>query len=1032
MKNKKFFKRMTAAVMAAVMTASNLCFPEITNTLSDLHIPNIATYLRTDSDAAHAAIDYTTVNKQETIGSLKELYEFSNKYANNDDSYQDGIWRIYITTAEALVLTENHVFNEGEENEEKLSYIPLGTNEKPFRGVIYVTRTVGNDLVLTEDVPFFNCVYDSVEILRTGSTDALQVNISRQNPVSSSNNQPLFARKVVHDSGSSPDTWNSGSSAATWKIFSTGSSDFSGLIGELGSYASVNIELNNTCSGNILSNGSAGLICGRMGDNSVINASIAAGSREDYSVTSGSDSAGGLVGEMEESSRLNFTIPTDSQNNNEPTFNLSEARTISAATYAGGLVGKNNGGFVDARKVSGSHQETITSGTDPETGEPITETVTVTDYANVTYTAKGSVSASTGAGGIFGYYKATDDTDLTGRYAVGVKATDDEAAIPCYVQAAYAGGYVGQLEGGAYSTVFDGTADSRLNVTVSSTGGSQYFGGLVGRYSSSDLTKKFEAKYIDVDIASSSFAGSSAYGGVIGAIGSAESDSAAYILVDNITVNSTDGYDKASSFGGVIGDAGAKGSLIDCGSVAITTGGAFSGGGIVGKLSKGVLRLSGITNLYGAECGSASTSNGQIVGERGDALVYALGTGEDKAAVYGSGWGFVRSENDANADDIGTWGEVVRISSIEDGSTGIVAYDSTNHTVTVNNAVPAIANVRDFVKTALNMQLNNGGLGALQFTDTTNTSTNLLKNKNLTISDSIELDGTGITGFMRDGDSSTSVGSFTGKLTGSSSASVKLAIGERYGLVSADNNSKVFGDEASTTEEAGTGRGAIYAHCYHGLFARTGDTAEIEAVTICGSMNLNLISDSNYVGGVAAEVTSGITLSGVNAEETVNYKYISGSGHYVGGLIGIVSSDNPTNKNIVIGKTSSGSAISISPSIKVTGSLVTNDTTDYNQCIGGAIGAVLSTNSFSVSISDATLTAKIDASAATGCKNVGTAGLICDFAYKGAGANDDTRTLNITNVAAKGTEIKNKAANTSAEFLGIGGLTQMLTSAVFH
>ena len=63
-----------------------------------------------------------------------------------------------------------------------------------------------------------------------------------------------------------------------------------------------------------------------------------------------------------------------------------------------------------------------------------------------------------------------------------------------------------------------------------------------------------------------------------------------------------------------------------------------------------------------------------------------------------------------------------------------------------------ITTVRDFVKTALNMQLNNGGLGALQFSDTTNTSTNLLKNKNLTISDSILLDGTGITGFMRDGD----------------------------------------------------------------------------------------------------------------------------------------------------------------------------------------------------------------------------------------------------------------------------------------
>lgn len=1001
MKKRLLVKKITAVMLAIVMIASNLYFPEIKDVLDDLHIHSFFNLFHSDSDVVHAVIDNTTANKVETIGSLEELYEFSNKYANNDDRYQDSIWKLNITTVQELILEENHVFNEGEDNEKTLSYIPLGTDEKPFRGVVSVTKSTNNDFVLKESVPFFNCVYDSVEIMRSGTSDRLQVNIIRNSSATTSENQPLFARKVSHDTAT-------GSSPAVWKIFCTGSYDYSGLIGEMNNSASVNIELNNACSGNIVSSGNVGLLCGKMNVNSVINAVITAGSTENYNVTSGGGSAGGLVGEMEEGASLYFTVPTT---NDTPAFNVSNAKTITAGTtgttYAGGIVGKNNGASVNIRRVSGSHQEP--TGEVDENDDPIM--ATVTDYAYVPYTAKGTITAATAAGGIFGYYKATADTDLTDRYSVGV------SDAPCNVSATYAGGYVGQLEGGAYNTVFDGTASSRVDVNVACTGSTQYFGGLVGRYSSSVLSKKFEIKYTDIKVASSGFSGTSAYGGVIGAIGSGENDSAAYVLIDNITVNSTTGYDKASSFGGVIGDAGAKGSLIDCGSVTITTGGAFTGGGIVGKLSKGVLRLSGITDLYGAECGTASTTNGQIVGERGDALVYALGTGEDTAAVYGSGWGFVRSENDADADDIGTWGEVVRLSDIEDSTTGIVAFNSLDHTITVNNAVTDITTVRDFVKTALNMQLNNGGLGALQFSDTTNTSTNLLKNKNLTISDSILLDGTGITGFMRDGDTAASVGKFTGKLTGSNSASVKLAVGERYGLVRLDGTT-VFRDEASATAVAGKGRGAIYAHCYHGLFARTGDTATIESVKVCGSMNLNLISDDSYVGGVAAEVTSGIALNGVNAEETINYKYISGERHYVGGLIGAVSSGNPSGKNVVIGKTSTGSAITIMPSINVTGSLVTNDETNNKQCIGGAIGAVLSTSSFNVSVSDATLAAKIDASAATGCANAGIAGLICNFAFKGAGANDDTRTLNITGVTVAGTEIRNKAVNTSGGILG--------------
>ena len=61
-------------------------------------------------------------------------------------------------------------------------------------------------------------------------------------------------------------------------------------------------------------------------------------------------------------------------------------------------------------------------------------------------------------------------------------------------------------------------------------------------------------------------------------------------------------------------------------------------GGLIGKLEDGVVRLSGKTDLSGIQPGGEGSQYGQLVGNRGAALVYAVGTGSDFNADTAAGW----------------------------------------------------------------------------------------------------------------------------------------------------------------------------------------------------------------------------------------------------------------------------------------------------------------------------------------------------------------------------------------------------------
>lgn len=977
--------------------------------ISAIYVPEFAGIFENLPGIVHAA---TTPTSIKNINSLYELYDYSNNYTAANKGA-----RITINISGDFVLEENHSFTAEETGLEAatLSYVPIGTSENPFEGELYITQAVNTPQIIRGTLPLFGYVRDSVEIYRTGTTNSQQLSLIR----SSASPEPLFARNVVAKTeGTISTTWNfliSPYSVTEDDVTTVSVFDFGGIIGNIDDGSTVNMTVDNAAvddggnGSNIVSDDNAGLICGTLGTNSTVNVTFSGLSsahslNESYSVTTNTSgkSAGGFIGEMNSGSTLNMYLPTATTD-----YDVDAAKSISATvggtSYAGGLVGNNKGGAVNI------YERTITPAVE-EGGED-----TITDTA-VAYVSKDTVKAKTGAGGIFGYYIATADTDWTGKYATDT--TDG-----CVVNAPSCGGYVGIMDGAGYNVTFAGTSSSYLSVLAKLTTGENIdnFGGLVGKYLSTDLTKKLDIEYVDVTIDYASelaVNNNSAFGGIIGYVdGSDNSHSAVYMKIDNVSVTANRGYGKATYFGGIVGKTGNKGSMLDVGTVTVSTdGNNYKGGGIVGQMNAGVLRLSGKTDLTDAPARTDKSTDGnqttgQIVGNRASALVYALGTGTDAGAAYGNGWCFDRysKTNNNYVDDIGNWGEVVRfnttvqeevegvqqnvVKNIEDSTYGVLTYNPSTHTVTIAGAQKTMDSNADLVATALNMQLNEGSdVGALCFADKTNKSSSLLADT-LVIDGALSFANTGLTGFTRDnGALNAFSGSLSGK-TGSGTDSITLATGETYGNY--------------TSGKAGLGE--IYAHLYNGLFWKI-NGASISGLTVSGTINHSSNEESARIGGLTAEITStgdnDVSISNVVFNETINFAPVKGKKeNYVGGIAGWVYKDN--TKDISI--TSS----TISPTINVTD---TPTGTDIR--VGGAIGYINSANEFTTTISSSTISPKITATTGSTREDWAMAGLIADIEYSGAKSDSDTRTVVLSNNTITACEVKNNATETTGGLLG--------------
>lgn len=738
----------------------------------------------------------------------------------------------------------------------------LGSDEYPFKGSISFSGTYTGYITL--DKSLFNAVSSDAKIS--------ELNLKAANNMP----DPILAKSYVKGKQTDPATISLKIEAKSTDITEGGGqtsySSFGGIIGTLGEWASVSLNITSIipqAKAAVSGEASRGFFCNTMKANASLTVSAFSG-YADFQVSSTDGNAGALVGTMEAGAQLTVA----------PDFTFSGS--VSGAVNAGGMVGNTADGakitVQDNYTVSGS----ISSGNGNAgglIGSAVNNPVNVNEDKSISVSSASlSGGANSAAGGLFGectFSGNATELDLAAYTINNVSITSGK----------YAGGAFGIL-----SNITDNSTikiQNRNQSEISSTGqGADNYGGLIGNYQAALLTSGLELTGLSI---TSSHIGEekTAYSGVI-----AEVTGKSYVKMENLTVSVDQQVANGNYFGGLVAHCSGDSTsgFFDIGTVKVssitnnTVKAEGASGGLIGKLEDGVVRLFGKTDLSGIQPGGEGSQYGQLVGNRGAALVYAVGTGSEYNENTAAGWTLVRDGSGKYVSDIGNWGEVIRVdgTKLKEGSSDLLAYDSTNHTVTVKSFnLSGISNAQDFAALALTMQCSGAKTnGALRFSGSAALNSNIiLTGDNNTI---IDLRGTGVTGLMRDDGRQEA---FTGSLNGGS-CTVIFGIGDAYGIKAGTT---------CTSEDAGCGQ--IYNHSYIGLFAKT-RTTSISNFTVSGNINYGLSTQKEiWVGGVTAfqeagtasyqKVTSDIAIS-FTGKVTDETKETLKAAH-VGGFVGAAS-----------------------------------------------------------------------------------------------------------------------------------------------
>ena len=782
----------------------------------------------------------------------------------------------------------------------------LGNEEYPFMGTVKANE--GSAINLPINFALFEYLSDSA-ILDT---------IIFVRP--EEKNSALLAENVIHGDVASANKWKikadpvDDSGATIYKSFTS-------VIGNMkkGANVDLDITLSNGVKVEVSGGDNAGLACGSMDENT----SLAVSSSSSLLDVSGKSNAGVFVGKMSAGATLNID-KCDALTG----VNVS-------ANNAGGLVGSAENAEINV-------------------GEGVTLTMT------------GSVTGSVTAGGLFGSYtyskadsKEFDISKFSGmKMALACSSGDtaDSAAV---------GSVFGVLTNSADSAKISitGTANDTITSNFNGTVRAGFYGGIVGRYSANALSSELALSDIIVNVTGSCNALD--FGGIIGKIGD---NSKAYVSVKNTTIRINNPTSSQNNYGGLVGYADQ--AFIDVGGKVTVTANNVSAnqsvGGIVGKFNKnGVVRLGGETNLSGFYPKDPNKNRCQIVGNRGNALIYSL-----------SGWSFTRTSSKV-IDDM-DWGGVLRLndSDLLESAGGVLSFDGSGHTVTINgfpNNNITISNRADFVRAALIMQHDSNDF--VKYSENSIDKTAILK-ANFTLSADVDISDTGLTGFMRDNGEHT----FTGTLNGNSH---KLTM-----TVGTDNDKIVF-------------------HTHNGLFAKTSG-AKISNIKIVS--NLNIVGDNVsggdacYIGSVSAYNSGALTIDSVTADVTA-----SPSGAYtnfVGGLVGYVADAT--------------SEVSFTNSAVTANLTYDNSTTKVDcTCLGGVIGmvgAVTSTPTTGIKFDNVTVDGNITDKHTGSNSRVG--GLIAEVGAKDNSASVVPNKISITNVNINALTINSSGKSNSGGFLG--------------
>lgn len=780
----------------------------------------------------------------------------------------------------------------------------LGNEKYPFKGTVKANE--GSAINLPINFALFEYLSDSANL------DTIIFARPEEK------NSALLAENVIHGDVASANKWKikadpvDDSGATIYKSFTS-------VIGNMKNGANVDLDitLSNDVQVEVSGGDNAGLACGTMDENASLAVSLSSSSLD----VSGKSNAGVFVGKMSTGATLNVDK-----------CDVLTGVNVSA-NNAGGLVGSAENAEINV-------------------GEGVTLTMT------------GSVTGSVTAGGLFGSYtyskadsKEFDISKFSGmKMALACSSGDtaDSAAV---------GSVFGLLTNSTDSAKISitGTANDTITSNFNVTVRAGFYGGIVGRYSANALSSELALSDITVNVTGSCNALD--FGGLIGKIGD---NSKAYVSVKNTTISINNPTSSQNNYGGLVGYADQ--AFINVGGNVTVTAADVSAnqsvGGIVGKFNKnGVVRLGGETDLSDFYPKDPNKNRCQIVGNRGNALIYSL-----------SGWSFKRTSSKV-IDDM-DWGGVLRLndSDLLESADSVLSFDGSGHTVTINgfpNNNITISNRADFARAALIMQHESN-----DFVKYSGASRADMLAANISLSADVDISDTGLTGFMRDNDE----GTFTGTLNGTSH---KLTM-----TVGTENDKIVF-------------------HTHNGLFAKTSG-AKISNIMLVSNFNIvgdNVSGgDACYIGSVSAYNSGALTIDSVTADVTA-----SPSGAYtnfVGGLVGYVADAT--------------SEVSFTNSAVTANLTYDNSTTKVDcTCLGGVIGmvgAVTSTPTTGIKFDNVTVGGNITDKHTGSNSRVG--GLIAEVGAKDNSASVVPNKISITNVNINALTINSSGKSNSGGFLG--------------
>ena len=739
------------------------------------------------------------------------------------------------------------------------TYLGLGSAEFPFKGTI-----TGQEPAIKTNTTLFRGISSNAKIKKNFSVEWKGDGTKPQE----NGTKPMFAEMYVLESnGTIPITFKSGNGSLLGTVRQAPNATNACLTignvvtyqaevqaGSLTSNDNIGLICNTLESGTIkldgyafptktainTNSGAAGGLIGNMAGGILDLTSIGGTNISNLTVNSSSGSAGSIVGEMSETAQIQVNQ------------NITITNPTIKGKYAGGFAGK-----VVNSTLSGDEKITINSPT-----------------------LSSEENKDSAVGGWIGDYivQGNNHEDKTLPTQIDVAEPKVTMNGGVATNGGNAGGYFGLLElQGDINYQISGTEQEKKNITSEYTAGNGgIYGTVIGKVVTSNNNKRASLNINHVKC-NSTIKGNSYYqGGFVGEIGEN-----VYLQVSDaeITVSNITTTQESCGFGGVVGHLSSNSILSIADSVKVTNSGTISGGGgLVGVVSSGsILEISGTTDLSGVNY-SASQYVGQLVGMQDCALIFAHGDGN------GNGWKYKRSNTVSKINDIGNYGEVIRLKAnqtIPNAQGGLdselLKIDLGSHEIGYGASVNltgndiTISSKEDLA--LLSIAWNSRGVFSADSNLTADNWTTL-QSKNINFTADVNLKNTGIIGISRDIDDS----AYTGSINGNDHT-LTLSIGETYG----------YKGENKATDGA-EGCGKIYSsgskHTDIGLFSRMG--GNVSNLTITGSINAGVSNGNMWIGSIAARQENNETvISNVKVTTTIKFDTNKDSQiSYIGGLFG--------------------------------------------------------------------------------------------------------------------------------------------------